>query len=177
MLIKARHCVGGQGKQVENWKDEIIYYNNIPELYLIWEKKDYLNQITVELIKKIENIEFDFMLTVESKGIIFASPIANYFRKPIVIIQKKWNLPESIKKIEKDITNWRNEEETLYLNLTNIKPKQRYIFLDDVIQTKSTIKSCIEIIKESGSEIIEIYCIANITTEKEFNGIKIHSLL
>ena len=162
---------------MDNWKDSIRYNNGIPEIYLIWENNNFLSQIINEFKNIITDLKFDKILTLESKGIIFAVPISYYFEKPLVIVQKRLRIPNYNNILEQKITNRNNEEETLYIDMKNMNENENYIILDDVIQTRASIKACLNFLNATNNRITDILCIANLSDCDDLNGIKIHSLI
>lgn len=161
---------------MDNWRDAIRYCNGIPEIYLIWENNNFLSQIINELKNIITDLKFDKILTVEAKGIIFAAPISYYFEKPLVIVQKKLRIPKYNKILEQKVINRKNEEETLYIDLRNMNENENYIIIDDVIQTRASIKACLNFLNATNNRVTDILCVANLSDSDDINGIKIVSV-
>ncbi|MBP7553331.1 MAG: hypothetical protein KA885_07875 [Spirochaetes bacterium] len=162
---------------MNNWRDALRYNNGIPEIYLIWENNNFLSQIINEFKNIIANLNFDKILTIESKGIIFAAPISYYFEKPLVIVQKKLRISNYKNILDQKIINRKNEEETLYIDLKNMRKNENYIIIDEVVQTRSSIKACLNLLNATNNRAKDILCVANLSDGDDINGIKIHSLI
>lgn len=121
-----------------------------------------------ELIKKLENIEFDIIAGTESRGFIVGAPLAYALHKPFVPVRKKGKLPREV--ISKDY-ELEYGTETIEIHKDSIKPGDRVVLIDDLIATGGTIKATAELIEELGGKVVKILFII------ELEGLKGRELL
>ncbi|MCR5837709.1 MAG: adenine phosphoribosyltransferase [Lachnospiraceae bacterium] len=104
-----------------------------------------------EYSKILENMEFDVIAGLESRGFIFGAPLAYKFNKPFVLVRKKGKLPGKTigKKYELEYGTAEIE-----MHVDSIKPGQKVVIIDDLIATGGTIGASIQLIEELGGEVV-----------------------
>jgi adenine phosphoribosyltransferase len=103
-----------------------------------------------EYAKILENMEFDVIAGLESRGFIFGAPLAYKFNKPFVLVRKKGKLP--CKTISKEYELEYGTAE-IEMHVDSIKPGQKVVIIDDLIATGGTIGASIQLIEELGGEV------------------------
>ncbi|MEF8848141.1 MAG: hypoxanthine/guanine phosphoribosyltransferase [Candidatus Thermoplasmatota archaeon] len=121
-------------------KDKYDYFvhpitDGIPEI-----KPKLLDEITDEILKKIEKIEkIDRIVTMEAMGIPIATNVSKKMNLPFTIIRKRsYSLPGEIS--VKQITGY--SKTNLYIN--GIKENENIIIVDDVLSTGGTLKAVLQ---------------------------------
>ncbi|MCH5332724.1 MAG: adenine phosphoribosyltransferase [Agathobacter sp.] len=105
-----------------------------------------------ELVKRLENVEFDVIAGAESRGFLFGMPVAYLLNKPFVPIRKQGKLPcETLSK------SYDLEYGTAVIEVHKdaITPGMKVILFDDLIATGGTIKAAAELVEELGGEVVE----------------------
>lgn len=105
-----------------------------------------------ELVKRLENVEFDVIAGAESRGFLFGMPVAYLLNKPFVPIRKQGKLPcETLSK------SYDLEYGTAVVEVHRdaITPGMKVVLFDDLIATGGTIKAAAELVEELGGEVVE----------------------
>lgn len=128
-------------------KKGVTYIDITPKLA---DKNDFK-----EIIERMSNSvprNTDYIIAPESRGYIFASPIADKLNLGFIPIRKKGKLPDELvyeTEYEKEYG-----KDTLCLPKNeNYKNKNFYV-VDDVLATGGTLKACIELIKQCGGNYV-----------------------
>ncbi|MCM1106825.1 MAG: adenine phosphoribosyltransferase [Blautia sp.] len=105
-----------------------------------------------ELVKRLQNVEFDVIAGAESRGFLFGMPIAYLMNKPFVPIRKAGKLPcETVSKsyeLEYGMG-------TIEIHKDAITPGMKVVLFDDLIATGGTMKAAAELVEELGGEVVE----------------------
>lgn len=106
-----------------------------------------------EMKKALENTQFDVIAAAESRGFIFAAPLAYFFKKPLVLVRKKGKLPR-----ETVSTSYQLEYGTaeIEMHTDSIKAGQRVVIIDDLIATGGTIKASAELVEKLGGSVAKM---------------------
>ena len=88
---------------------------------------------------------------IESRGFLFAAPLARDLRLGLAIIRKKGKLPR-----ETVLVKAPNEYALEYFEMHTdaVKPGERVIIVDDLIATGSSSISAIDLVKKLGGEVV-----------------------
>jgi adenine phosphoribosyltransferase len=92
--------------------------------------------------------------SVESRGFVFASPFAYRMGIPHILIRKKGKLPGKV--IRKAYALEYGEAE-IEIQEVDIPKGKRVLLVDDLIATGGTFKAALEILREGGAEVPEIF--------------------
>jgi len=115
-----------------------------------------LVQACVEaLAQKLENIEYDVLVTAEAKSIPLAHTLAAETDKPYIILRKVYRpyMGNTIHAETLSITT--GKPQSLYLDEKdyNLMAGKRVVLLDDVISTGSTLEGMRQIVEKSNGSI------------------------
>ena len=112
-----------------------------------------------EMIKALENVDFDIVAGTESRGFIFGAPIAYNLNKAFVPVRKKGKLP--YKTIEQTY-DLEYGQATVEIHEDAIKPGQKVVIVDDLIATGGTIEAMIKLVERLGGEVVRICCLVDL---------------
>ena len=109
---------------------------------------DAFHQVIMDLNKELPSYEkWDKIIAAESRGFIFAAPLASYNNKGLVLARKAGKLPlvgyRETYKLEYG-------EATIEIPLDAIKKGDRVIIMDDLIATGGSAKAMVDLVKEAG---------------------------
>lgn len=106
---------------------------------------------------------------IESRGFLFAAPVANRMGLGLAVIRKKGKLPGKTVFVKAP-----NEYAVEYFEMHEdcIMPKQRVLIIDDLIATGSSTVSAIDLVKKLGGEVVGFACLVELGFLKGLEFIK-----
>lgn len=108
------------------------------------------------LAEKLQNVEYDVLVTAEAKSIPLAHALSVETNKPYVVLRKRYKpyMGEAMRAETLSITT--GEPQTLYLDEKDqeIIQGKRAIILDDVISTGSTLQGMRLLLQKAGANIV-----------------------
>jgi len=101
--------------------------------------------------EKLEGIDFDIVIGPESRGFIYAAPLAYNMKKGFVLARKAGKLPA-----EKISKSYQLEygEATIEIHKDAIKKGQKIVIADDLLATGGTCKAVCELVEEFGAKVV-----------------------
>lgn len=134
-------------RSIPDFPEEGIIFRDVTS---VLQDADGLQLAIDELVKKLENVEFDVLAGTESRGFIFGMPIAYLLHKPFVLIRKAGKLPcETISKTY----DLEYGTATIEMHKDAIQPGQKVVLIDDLIATGGTMKAAAELVEELGGTV------------------------
>lgn len=113
--------------------------------------------LSIDLLQeKLDGVEFDTIVGLESRGFIFGMPIAYNLRKPFVPVRKKGKLPCETTSVTYDLEYGSAEIE---IHTRSIKPGEKVVIIDDLMATAGTAKAAIELVERLGGEVVKVLCL------------------
>ena len=108
------------------------------------------------LAQKLENVEFDILVTAEAKSIPIAHALSVVTQKPYVILRKSYKpyMGDALRSETLSITT--GEPQTLYLDEKDrqLISNKKVVILDDVISTGSTLQGMHMILEKAGAKVV-----------------------
>lgn len=103
---------------------------------------------------------------IESRGFLFAAPVAHQLALGLVVIRKKGKLPRKTVCVKAP-----NEYAVEYFEMHNdsISPGQRVVIIDDLIATGSSSISAIDLVKKLKGQVVGFACVIELSF---LNGVK-----
>ena len=103
-------------------------------------------------VKELEGIDFDVVVSLESRGFIFGAPVACALKKGFVPVRKKDKLPWEKISVQYDLEYGCD---ILEMHADAIKPGQRAVIIDDLLATGGTLGASAELIGKLGGETVK----------------------
>ena len=121
--------------------------------------KDAFNEC-IDLMSKILNkLNYDKIAAVESRGFIFASPLAYNMSKPYVLMRKKNKLPAETYSADFKL-EYGNA--TLEIHKDSISPKEKIIIVDDLVATGGTSEASAKLVEKCGGKVSGFVFVINL---------------
>ena len=117
----------------------------------ILKEPEYFDHAITQLEAKLVDLDYDIIIAPESRGFLFATPIARRQKKGLILARKTGKLPGET------ISNRYFLEygmDSIEIQKDDIKPGQRAIIIDDLLATGGTCFSICEIVEQLGGEVV-----------------------
>lgn len=110
-----------------------------------------------ELAQRLENSEYDLLVTAEAKSIPLAYALSVETKKPYVVLRKTYKpyMGDALKAETLSITT--GETQTLFLDEKDIEMMKgsRVVIVDDVISTGSTLQGMKMVLDKAGASVVK----------------------
>ena len=106
-----------------------------------------------ELAARLEGVEFDAIVSMESRGFIFGMPLAYKLNKPFVLVRKPGKLPRETVSATYDLEYGTDR---LEMHKDALKPGQRVVVVDDLLATGGTAEACARLVKSVGAMVAKM---------------------
>ncbi len=107
-----------------------------------------LGDSVTHILNLLEDIEFDAVAAVESRGFMFGGVIADRLGIPLVLVRKPGKLPADT--ISEDYT-LEYGTNTVEMHRNSLEKGSRVLIVDDLVATGGTVLATAELIKRDGS--------------------------
>jgi adenine phosphoribosyltransferase len=106
----------------------------------------------IDSLRELFNdVDFDAIVAVESRGFLFGAPLADRLKKPIVLVRKPGKLPAETHSTEYALEYGTN---TMEIHVDGIKKNDRVLLLDDLLATGGTLAAAARLVEVSGGVIV-----------------------
>ena len=119
---------------------------------LLQDGEAYLS-VCNDLAKLAKDAGAEVIMGPESRGFIFACPIATMLNVGFVPIRKPGKLPRETVDASYELEYGHN---TISIHKDAIKKGQKVFIVDDLIATGGTLKAAIEVVEKLGGEVVGI---------------------
>ncbi len=135
-------------------KPGILFYD-ITSIFTNPESFKFVIDKAYEIYKpKVASGEINAIAGVESRGFLFAAPLAQMLSVPLVLVRKKGKLPGDVYRVGYALEYGTAEIE---VHKADIKAGQKFLVIDDLIATGGTLDASKKLISLGGAEVSEIF--------------------
>lgn len=141
-----------------NYKDYIASITDFPQEGIIFRDITPLmadgkafRAACKDLAKFALDVKADIIVGPESRGFIFGCPVAYELGIGFVPIRKPNKLPRETISIKYDLEYGSNE---LHMHKDGIEPGKKVMIIDDLLATGGTVAATIDLIEQSGGEVV-----------------------
>lgn len=111
-------------------------------------------KLSIDKIQEmLEGVEFDAVLSLESRGFIFGMPIAYNLHKAFIPVRKKGKLPRETVSAKYDLEYGTAEIE---IHKEDLRPGMKVVIIDDLIATGGTVEAAVKLAESLGAEVVKI---------------------
>ena len=147
-----------------NYKDKIREIENFPEegisfkdITTVLKDSKYLKETIDELTDYFSDVEVDIVVGPESRGFIFATPVAYNLGAGFVPVRKPGKLPAEVEKFEYDLEYGKD---ALEIHVDAIVDGMKVLIIDDLLATGGTISATAKLVERLGGEVVGLgFCI------------------
>lgn len=113
------------------------------------------------------------ILAAESRGFIFAAPLAIELGAAFVPVRKPGKLPFKTHQFQYDLEYG---SDALEIHVDAVSPGSRVLLIDDLLATGGTIEACVKLAEESQAEVIGCGFLIELTFLKGRDRLKNHDV-
>ena len=116
-----------------------------------------------KMVELYSDKNIDGVAGVESRGFLFAAPLADRLKIPLVLIRKRGKLPGDTYKCKYALEYGTAEIEA---HKCDIKPGLNYLIVDDLIATGGTLVAARNLIEQGGGTVSAYLACPSLITKK-----------
>jgi adenine phosphoribosyltransferase len=154
-------------------KPGILFY----DITTLLRDADAFREVIDRMVEAVKGQRIDLVVGMESRGFIFAAPLADRLGAGFVPVRKLGKLPAETIEVEYDLEYG---TATLEIHRDAISPGQRVLVVDDLLATGGTVLGTIELVRRLGGEIAGLSFMVELTAlggRAKLGEFTIHTLL
>jgi adenine phosphoribosyltransferase len=154
-------------------KPGILFY----DITTLLREGDAFREVIDRMAEAVKGERIDLVVGMESRGFIFAAPLADRLGAGFVPVRKLGKLPAETLEVEYDLEYG---TATLEIHRDAITPGQRVLVVDDLLATGGTVLGTIELVRRLGGEIAGLSFMVELTAlggRDKLGEFAIHTLL
>ncbi|MGZ8562652.1 MAG: adenine phosphoribosyltransferase [Candidatus Limnocylindria bacterium] len=154
-------------------KPGILFY----DITTLLRDADAFREVIDRMAEAVKGQRIDLVVGMESRGFIFAAPLADRLQAGFVPVRKLGKLPAETIEVEYDLEYG---TATLEIHRDAISPGQRVLVVDDLLATGGTVLGTIELVRRLGGEIAGLSFMVELTAlggRAKLGEFTIHTLL
>mgnify|MGYP001178980084 FL=1 len=125
----------------------ILFY----DISTILKNSQAMEFVIESLDNQIKDWKPDVIAGIESRGFLFATPLALRMNLPMVMIRKAGKLPGEVISYEYDLEYG---TDTIQIQSDAIKSGQRVVIIDDLLATGGTLAASVKLCQKVGGEVV-----------------------
>ncbi len=154
-------------------KPGILFY----DITSILTNMDAFNYCIEKALDIFKDSKIDAIVAIESRGFLFAAPIALRRKLPLILIRKKGKLPgETYSKS----FSLEYGEDTIEVHKSDITEGMNILLIDDLIATGGTLKAAADLLRQGGAHVEAIFAVIGLpflNYEAILNGFRVETLI
>lgn len=112
--------------------------------------KETYKAIIDNLYDLVKDIEFDYVVAIESRGYLLGSPLAYKLNKGLIIVRKPGKLPAPVERIEYGLEYGKD---VLEIHKDALKDGDKVLIIDDLLATGGTVNATIKLAQKLGATV------------------------
>ncbi len=129
------------------------------------------------MVDRYLSMPIDAIAAIESRGFLFATPVALRLKLPVILVRKAGKLPGATyhKTYELEYGS-----DTVEIHRDDLRAGQRILIVDDLIATGGTIAATADLIREAGSDAVEAFSVIGLPFlryEEALSPLPVHTLI
>ncbi|HAQ40081.1 MAG TPA: adenine phosphoribosyltransferase [Clostridiales bacterium] len=159
---------------IEGFPTEGISFKDITTLL---KDPEALRECINQLAERFKDIQVDMIVGPESRGFIFATPLAYLLGTGFVPVRKPGKLPAETISYEYKLEYGTDK---LEMHKDSIKPGQKVIIVDDLLATGGTMYAAAKLVEKLGGEVAGLGFLIELNElngRERLKGYKVESLI
>ena len=116
----------------------------------------YANDKIIEISNEID---FDKVAAIESRGFVFASTLSYHSQKPFILLRKKDKLPAPTHSVDFELEYGKA---TIEIHKDSIQKGENVLIIDDLIATGGTAEAAAKLVEISGGKVAGFIFVINL---------------
>jgi len=133
---------------IEDFPTEGISFKDITTLL---KDANGLKECINQMAARFKDVNVDLVVGPESRGFIFATPLAYLLGTGFVPVRKPGKLPAETIKYEYKLEYGKD---SLEIHKDSIKPGQKVLIIDDLLATGGTMIAAAKLVEQLGGEVV-----------------------
>ena len=161
-------------REVPDFPKAGIYFSDITRLL---KDAEGLKQTLDALAEQFAGERIDTVIGVESRGFIFAAPLAYHLNAGFVPVRKPKKLPAERISVSYDLEYG---TDTLEMHRDAVGTGHKVLIVDDLLATGGTAKAVVDLVEQLGGEIVGLLFLVELDFLKgreKFEGYDVRSLI
>ncbi len=161
-------------REVPDFPKEGINFYDITTLL---KDAEGLRQTIDALAEQFKGEQIDTVIGVESRGFIFAAPLAYHLNAGFVPVRKPKKLPAEKVSVSYDLEYG---QDTLEMHKDAVGEGHKILIVDDLLATGGTAKAVVDLVEGLGGNIIGLLFVVELNFlhgREKFNGYDVRSLI
>ena len=159
---------------IENFPVEGISFKDITTLL---KDAEALNDCINQMAERFKGIHIDIIVGPESRGFIFATPLAYLLKTGFVPVRKPGKLPAETVKYEYKLEYG---TDSLEIHKDSILKGQKVLIVDDLLATGGTMSATCKLVEKLGGEVAGLgflIGLSDLNGRDKLKGYKVESLI
>ena len=144
----------------------------------ILDSADGLRLAIDQLADRLQGVQFDAIVSMESRGFIFGMPLAYKLNKAFVPVRKPGKLPRETVSASYELEYG---TDTLEMHRDALKPGARVVVVDDLLATGGTAGACARLVECLGAKVVKMLFVIELegfaARSEKLAGYEIESLI
>jgi len=136
-----------------------------------------LKQTIDALAEQIGDVEVNTVIGVESRGFIFATPLAYHLGAGFVPVRKPKKLPAECVSVSYDLEYG---QDTLEMHKDAVGEGHRVLIVDDLLATGGTARAVVDLVEKMGGKVVGLLFVVELDFlggRAKFDGHNVKSLI
>jgi len=150
---------------------------NFYDITTLLKDPEGLEQTIDALTEQCRGMDIDTVIGAESRGFIFAAPLAYQLGAGFVPVRKPKKLPAECVSVSYDLEYG---QDTLEMHKDAVGEGHRVLIVDDLLATGGTAKAVVDMVESLGGKIVGLLFVVELdflNGRQKFNGYDVRSLI
>lgn len=143
-------------RRVPNFPRQGILFFDVTSILI---NPDAYKHCLDRMVEIYKDKHIDAIAAAESRGFLFAAPLADRLGIPLVLIRKKGKLPGDVYRASYSLEYG---ESTIEAHKSDITAGKNYLVIDDLIATGGTLIASKSLIEQGGGNVVEFFGVIGI---------------
>ena len=143
-------------RSIQDYPKKGILFRDITTLI---KNKDAFKDSIDQISKILNNLNFDKIAAIESRGFIFASPLSYNLSKPNILLRKKNKLPADTHSVDFELEYGKA---TMEVHKDSIEQGDSVLLIDDLVATGGTSEAAAKLIEISKGKVAGFVFVINL---------------